>query len=80
MVLVTVGKGDSGVSGSSGGGGSRPGAAALSSGVARSSGMDKAWGVTVAPPPQQHKRTDPLLWHKNELTDKERAKQLRKLI
>ena len=38
--------------------------------------MDKAWGVTVAPPPQQHKRHDP--WHKHELGEKEKAKHIRK--
>jgi hypothetical protein len=43
-------------------------------------GMEKAWGVTVAPPPQQHKRPDPAPWHKHDLTEKERAKQLRKFL
>ena len=43
--------------------------------------MDKAWGVTVAPPPsQQHKRHDPAPWHKHDISEKERAKQLRKLF
>ncbi|XP_068228970.1 LOW QUALITY PROTEIN: dual specificity tyrosine-phosphorylation-regulated kinase 1B-like [Palaemon carinicauda] len=62
----------------SGGGGDGSGAAAASGRVggaaAAAQAMDKSWGVTVAPP-NQHKRHDP--WHKHELADKERAKQMR---
>ncbi|KAK4323963.1 hypothetical protein Pmani_005379 [Petrolisthes manimaculis] len=66
MVLVSGGGGD----GSGAAAGGRVGGAA-----AAAQAMDKAWGVTVAPP-NQHKRHDP--WHKHELADKERAKQMRK--
>ena len=68
MVLVSGGGGD----GSGAAAGGRVGGAA-----AAAQAMDKAWGVTVAPP-NQHKRHDP--WHKHELADKERAKQMRKYI
>lgn len=67
MVLVSGGGGDG--SGAAAAGGRVGGAAAAAQ------AMDKAWGMTVAPP-NQHKRHDP--WHKHELADKERAKQMRK--
>lgn len=79
MVLVTGGDGQTtncrtgaAVGSSTGGGGDGVGGG----------GMEKTWGVTVAPPPppQAHKRHDPAPWHKHDITDKERAKQLRKLI
>ncbi|XP_076041393.1 dual specificity tyrosine-phosphorylation-regulated kinase 1A-like isoform X2 [Oratosquilla oratoria] len=69
MVLVSGGGGDGGGGGATPGGG-RGGSTGGGGGAA----MDKAWGVTVVPPPQ-HKRHDP--WHKQELADKERAKQIR---
>lgn len=69
MVLVSGGGGDG--SGAAAAGGRVGGAAAAAQ------AMDKAWGVTVAPP-NQHKRHDP--WHKHELADKERAKQMRKYL
>lgn len=69
MVLVSGGGGDG--SGAAAAGGRVGGAAAAAQ------AMDKAWGVTVAPP-NQHKRHDP--WHKHELADKERAKQMRKYM
>ena len=41
--------------------------------------MDKnSWGVSIAPPiqPNPPRRGEPMNWHKSDLNDKERAKQL----